>query len=309
MCGKKYSEVIFVRYDTDIILGNGTVKETSFRFEDTIFTLMHDNGFMPVLEKSDNGGKHKLHKHFHYEMWYFNFETELLFSDKTVVFHEGEMLIIPPNIEHTLLRKHNDSLENANLFFNIKCASSKSNIPLYKLLSNLFCEPYFCIKAPKSICELIKYFDNDNPNENVLNALKCSLFFYEIIVFCMSSHSAQHQSMQMYNISTTDNVRAYKILMMIERYSSKKLTIDKIANVLSLSTRQTRRIIEDMYGLTFKEVIVNKRMQSAAVLLQSTDMTVSDIAAEVGYNSQKGFYNTFHKYYGCTPREYRKNYK
>lgn len=295
-------------HDTDIILGSGTVKETSFRFEDTTFTLMYDSGFVPAPEKLYSSKKSKLHTHLHYEMWYFNSETEILFSDKTVTFHEGEMVIVPPNVEHALFRENNSSLENANLFFNMKCANSKSNIPLYKLLSNMFCKPYFCIKAPKTIHDLIKYFDDNELGDNITNALNCSLFFYEIMFFCLSSHSAQ-QSMQVFKTSTTDNVRAYKILMMIERYSSKKLTVDKIADVLSLSTRQTRRIIEELYGLTFKELIINKRMQTASVLLQSTDMTVSEIASEVGYDSAKGFYNTFHKYYGCTPKEYRKNYK
>ena len=42
------------------------------------------------------------------------------------------------------------------------------------------------------------------------------------------------------------------------------------------------------------------------MLLQNTEMQVSDIAAQVGYESEGYFYRLFKNQYGVTPLEYRK---
>ncbi|WP_242871169.1 helix-turn-helix domain-containing protein [Pseudobutyrivibrio sp. YE44] len=44
----------------------------------------------------------------------------------------------------------------------------------------------------------------------------------------------------------------------------------------------------------------------AAYLLTNTELPVTDISADVGYNNFSYFYKIFKKEFGMTPKEYRK---
>lgn len=66
------------------------------------------------------------------------------------------------------------------------------------------------------------------------------------------------------------------------------------------------RQIKNKTGKNFSELLRDIRMKEACGLLTSTDMSVEDVSAEVGYKSAAGFYKQFVAYCGMTPAEYRK---
>ena len=49
------------------------------------------------------------------------------------------------------------------------------------------------------------------------------------------------------------------------------------------------------------------RLDAAAKLLCSADMSVANVAEKVGYRDQKYFTRRFKTRFGCTPSEYKKN--
>jgi AraC-like DNA-binding protein len=62
-------------------------------------------------------------------------------------------------------------------------------------------------------------------------------------------------------------------------------------------------------GTTIHNYLVRCRMDAAKTLLLSTDMTVSQVAEEVGIESEAYFCNSFKKLTGITPKEYRRRAK
>lgn len=52
-----------------------------------------------------------------------------------------------------------------------------------------------------------------------------------------------------------------------------------------------------------------QRMSRAAMLLQHTQLTISQIAQVVGYDDALYFSRLFHQQYHVGPREYRKRYE
>ena len=53
--------------------------------------------------------------------------------------------------------------------------------------------------------------------------------------------------------------------------------------------------------------LIRFRMDKAAAMLKKTDMSVSDVAAAVGYGDQLAFSKIFKQYYGESPRAFREN--
>ncbi len=66
------------------------------------------------------------------------------------------------------------------------------------------------------------------------------------------------------------------------------------------------RIIKRRTGRNFTDLLQEKRLKYAAFLLTTTELPVTDISADVGYNNFSYFYKIFKKEYGITPKEYRK---
>ena len=58
-------------------------------------------------------------------------------------------------------------------------------------------------------------------------------------------------------------------------------------------------------GQSFISYLTAMRMQKAKELLRSTNMKLSDIALEIGYNEPNYFSHVFRKTTGMTPKEYR----
>ena len=80
----------------------------------------------------------------------------------------------------------------------------------------------------------------------------------------------------------------------------------QLAKYLRMSERQMNRCLMEFYGMSFQQKLVQSRMERASWLLRTTDKSVSQIAEEVGYDAESGFYKEFRKRYGVTPLQYRK---
>lgn len=91
----------------------------------------------------------------------------------------------------------------------------------------------------------------------------------------------------------------------IRNHLNEKITIRQIAESIHLSPDYVSRVFKQETGLTLKEYIVKKRMKCAKYLLSTTKHTVSDIAAETGYDNLSYFIRQFQKYYGMTPKQYQ----
>lgn len=74
---------------------------------------------------------------------------------------------------------------------------------------------------------------------------------------------------------------------------------------ISLFMRNFRKV----FGISPKQYILNIRMNNAQSLLETTDYTVTEIAAIVGYDNPLYFSRIFHKQKGQSPSDYRKMLK
>ena len=85
--------------------------------------------------------------------------------------------------------------------------------------------------------------------------------------------------------------------------------MEGLSNILGLSKRQCQRFIEDNYGMSYSEKLLQARMIKASDYLIYTDKDIQAIGEEVGYSGSSYFTRVFKKHFGITPREYRKKNK
>lgn len=58
-------------------------------------------------------------------------------------------------------------------------------------------------------------------------------------------------------------------------------------------------------GRKFTEILLEKRMERAVLLMKNTTLSIEDISAMLGYSNHSNFYKSFKDYYGVTPRDYK----
>ena len=85
----------------------------------------------------------------------------------------------------------------------------------------------------------------------------------------------------------------------------KDLTLAEVAEYLHFSEPYTSRYIRKETGYTFRMILLILRMEAAAKLLRETDLTVDQIAEEVGLSGKTNFYKQFQSFYGTSPAKYR----
>ncbi len=98
------------------------------------------------------------------------------------------------------------------------------------------------------------------------------------------------------------------ILKYVENHYMDKITIEDIADEVGLSQSHFMKYFKNTMGTSFIEYLNEYRLTMASRLLVSSDSSILDIAAEVGYENLSYFNRTFKKRFEMTPREYRKKY-
>ena len=83
------------------------------------------------------------------------------------------------------------------------------------------------------------------------------------------------------------------------------LTADQIAQAVNLSTGHLNQLFRKHTDKTIHEYLVDNRLQIARLLLLTTEKSVSDIAAELGFASASHLGGLFKQQEGLTPRQYR----
>ncbi|MFD0588173.1 helix-turn-helix domain-containing protein [Paenibacillus sp. GCM10027627] len=98
----------------------------------------------------------------------------------------------------------------------------------------------------------------------------------------------------------------WPIIHHIHRHYQDELALSDLASQFSISVSRISELIKEATGQTFLHFLRDLRIRHACGLLASTEMSVAEIAMEVGYGSYKTFSRTFKESKGISPVEYRK---
>jgi transcriptional regulator GlxA family with amidase domain len=94
----------------------------------------------------------------------------------------------------------------------------------------------------------------------------------------------------------------------IENNVTEKISVERLANDYGLSKRNFERRFKKATANTPVEYIQRVKIEYARKSLESTRMNVNEVMYEIGYSDRKTFRDTFKKYTGLLPLEYRKKY-
>lgn len=86
-------------------------------------------------------------------------------------------------------------------------------------------------------------------------------------------------------------------------------TLGELSGQLYLSVPYLSKTVKDYFGKSFKDLLLDERMERARSLITESDMQVGEIIRTVGYDNESYFHREFKKRFGTTPLALRKSGK
>lgn len=105
--------------------------------------------------------------------------------------------------------------------------------------------------------------------------------------------------------SRRDEVVAEIVAYVKIRLHDPLLTIDEIAEHVSLSARYARQLFKEAFDATLSDYIMDERIARVKELLETTDAKATDIGERAGFQTKSHFFTAFKKATGLTPNQYR----
>ncbi len=99
----------------------------------------------------------------------------------------------------------------------------------------------------------------------------------------------------------------YQIVDYIAHHFAADITSKHIANALHMSNSYFCRLFRKNFGHCFQNYLCMYRIEKSKPLLRNTDLSISEIALQVGFNSFSYYSKKFKEYTTLTPKEYRRN--
>ena len=89
----------------------------------------------------------------------------------------------------------------------------------------------------------------------------------------------------------------------------RECTLKSTAEIFGLNANYMTTLLKRMTGYSFKELVMEQRLQFAAGMILNTDLACDKIITMSGCGNGTYFYKKFKERFGCSPRDYRKKGK
>lgn len=127
----------------------------------------------------------------------------------------------------------------------------------------------------------------------------------ELILYLCELNVAAESQLTEYQAEQIEVIR--EIHNQLTVHIGQRFTIEELSKQYLMNPTTLKSIFKSVYGNSIAAHIKEHRMEEAAKLLLSTNLSIAEIAERVGYDSQSRFTAAFKKYSGKLPKDYRNN--
>lgn len=132
-----------------------------------------------------------------------------------------------------------------------------------------------------------------------------SMRLYLSLIFIELTKILQQETFESINV---ENLEIIEILEYIETHY-RDVSLEELANEFGYNSNYMSNKIKQLVGRTFLELVADKRLAIAHELVLETNLSMTDISEQVGYENPSYFYKRFKQRYQQTPLQLRKTHK
>ena len=247
--------------------------------------------------------------HAHTEMeFHFVVSGSMSFNlpDRTVEVMGGQAILIPPGIQHQLVNCTGRIYKRYVLKFSLTPLSDSPEAEF--LLNALNLQDARVIPIYGRVMELLE--------DCMREAIERIGGFMTMVETCLMmiltevARELTRANKASYTVREKipiDVVRMQHVQHILDTGGAMPISVDALARMLFLSTRQLQRIVQRQSGMTLHEWMMRARYVKAKELLKKPDLSIAEVAHRLGFASQQSFCRFFRKMEGEPPARYRKS--
>ena len=156
----------------------------------------------------------------------------------------------------------------------------------------------------KELCEqLIKIYEakNDESESKITTQVRTKIILLQFIL------EMWKKGFVIENDTSGRNTVEKEMVSYIQQNFTGKISLREFGEQFHLSEKYISRYFKEHFHITLSQYVTYLRLEHAKQLLQDTDIPVTDVAMQSGYQNVSYFIRSFQKAYAVSPLKYRKN--
>lgn len=233
--------------------------------------------------------------------------------EHTLLLLQGDIFLLNPNVVHAIQKCSADDIiiqmiipqsyisyqfidhlrYNQMLFdFFFNARAERNEYYHYIVFRNCYSEEVKCYV--ENI--MTEYYSRSSLYEEAVQSY-LRLMMIELSRNVGSVESVKHKMVQ-------SSIEISEIIKYIYLHSA-DITLEELSNVFSFNMSYLSRVIHETSRNTFQELLKEFRMEKAEHLLRNSDLSIEQIARQVGYKNASPIYKGIRERHGVTPIQYR----
>lgn len=267
------------------------------------------------LERMIRKGRFNMHvKHFHnqYEIFYLlEGERRFFFDNRSYLVKSGSLILVDENTIHMTMANSEEEFGHDRIILYVDREKMKEYDAMFPNLNLVrFFHRHYGVfplneKQQKDFLSLylrlLEEFDHKKRNYRAMIDMEIIQYF---IRFMRENHrpAMEHTDLN----APTKYKNIYAVADYISENYKRTLSLKELADRFYISKYYLCRTFKEITGYGINEYMNIHRIREAKRLLEETDMSVSQIAHTLGYESITYFERVFKNYMTLSPLKYRK---
>lgn len=251
----------------------------------------------------------RLHIHNCLEIgWCHSESGTLIFGDRPVPFHAGDITCIARNVPHTTFSDPGRESLWSYLFLDMQALFAPifrdrfaDSLLLQKMLSS--CHLVLPREKYGDIAQLVSAIIQEMTNQHPGYELSVQGLCLSLMICLMRAYNdganQDAYDQHMYAIAPA--------LDYIQQNYMQDFPLGILADVCHLSPTHFRRLFHEQMGVSPMTFLHQMRILESCSLLRSSGISIAEAAGRVGYGSLSSFNRLFARTIGCTPSAWRKS--
>lgn len=212
----------------------------------------------------------------------------------------GQINYIKKGLKHKIIAENDANFRYICIGFTADCKSDDIS-SFFEMRQNA---DYFIKDDNGTIRKLAELFLNEFYIKDEQNTKMINLYLSQILISVARIYNGNISYIDKKN-SSTSNYAVYKALRYIDREYMYIKNVREIAKELSYSEYYLSHMFSQKVGMSIKEYVIKKKLHTAAELLCTSNMRISELVEYLNFSCEHTFRQAFKKMYSMSPSEYK----
>ena len=155
----------------------------------------------------------------------------------------------------------------------------------------------FCVMAGGDIVEKMRLINLEYSRGMIFSGERCDSLLKDVLVQCARLTQTTEGDAQ--------SKLAEQVINYVGAHLNEELTNFALAEQFSYHPNYISRVMRELTGMSLHSYVLERRISKAIELLESTRLSISEIAAQTGFGDVSHFSKIFRKKTGKCPTEFR----